>query len=161
MAKRILVIAVMIFAALEASAGDFVDEMCKSYKKVEGAQVISLGKTMLSMAFAKADKETKATLKKINKMTIVALDADKPGLGDRVKADLSTAEQKGAQLIGEMTDDKTKTYFKAYIVKEGELYTHLLMYFKSDDGTKSGLIDMSGRFLESDLETLGKSAKPI
>ena len=161
MTKRIMIVAVILFAALEASAGDFVDEMCKSYKQEEGAKVVTLGKTMLSMAFASADKESKATLKKINKMTIVSLDAAKSGLMDKVKADLDGAEKKGAQMIGETTDDKTKTYFKAYIVKEGEYYTHLLMFFKSEDGSQTGLIDMAGRFLESELETLGKSAKPI
>ena len=148
MAKRILIVAVMIFAALEASAGDFVDEMCKSYKKLDGAKVVTVGKAMLSVAFVSADKESKAVLKKINKMTIVALDPD-------------TAERKGAQMVGEMKDSKTKTWFRAYIVKEGEYFTHLLMLFKSDDGSQTGLIDMSGRFLESDLETLGKAAKPI
>ena len=161
MAKRILIVAVMIFAALEASAGDFVDEMCKSYKKVDGAKVITVGKAMLSVAFVSADKESKAVLKKINKMTIVALDPDTPGLVEKVYSDLATAERKGAQMIGEMKDSKTKTWFRAYIVKEGEYFTHLLMLFKSDDGSQTGLIDMSGRFLESDLETLGKAAKPI
>ena len=161
MTKRILIVAVMIFAALEASAGDFVDEMCKSYKKVDGAQVVSVGRAMLSVAFAKADKTSKAILKKIDKMTIIALDPGTAGLMEKVDADLASVERKGAQVIGEMKDDKTRTWFRAYIVKEGEYYTHLLMLFKSDDGAQTGLIDMSGRFLESDLETLGKAAKPI
>ena len=161
MAKRILIVAVMIFAALEASAGDFVDEMCKSYKKTDGAQVVTVGKAMLSVAFATAGKESKAVLRKINKMTIIALEKDAPGLIEKVHSDLAAAERQGALFLGETTDSKTGTYCKVYTVKAGDLYTHFLMFFKSSDGSKTGLVDMSGRFLESDFETLGKSANPI
>jgi hypothetical protein len=161
MAKRILIVAALVFAALEASAGDFVDEMCKSYKKTEGAQVVTVGRAMLSVAFARADKASKAALKKLNKMTIIALESGTPGLMDKVNADLAAVERQGALFLGETTDSKTGSYCKVYIMKDGEIYTHLLMFFKSDDSSKTGLVDMSGRFLESDLETLGKSANPI
>ena len=161
MTKWICVVAALLFAALEASAGDFVDEMWNSYKKEEGANVITMGKTMLSVVFATADKETKAAIKKINKMTIVALDAGNQAILKKVEKDLATAEKKGAQMAGETLDPKTNTLFKIYIVKEGEYYTHLLTYFKSNDGSKVGIVDMAGRFLESELEALGKSSKPI
>ena len=161
MTKRILIVAALLFAALEASAGDFVDEMCKSYKSREGAQVVTMGKGMLSVAFAGADKQSKAVLKKIKQMTIVALDPKVDGLMASLESDLASLESKGAQMIGESTDPKTKMWFKAYVVKEGEYYTHLLMLFKTEDSKNQGLIDMSGQFLESELETLGKSAKPL
>ncbi len=129
-----------------------IKSLGKEAVKVKDVEHVSVGRFMLGMASAFADKEERAALKMLDNIEIIGCDNLEyaPSLSGKV---LQIMDDIGASLLA--TQDDGKALNKVYALHDGEVVSELIVVVHAHDGALA-VFAISGEIPMERLDEISK-----
>lgn len=152
MMRRMLLLFVSFLPCIMLAQIPSMHKLGKAAGKVKGVEHASVGRFMLGMASAFADKEEREVFKMIDNIEMIKCCNSEytPSLSAKV---MEIVDDAGASHLA--TQDEGKVINEVYAVHDGKIVSELIIVVKDHDGNFS-VVAMSGRIPLERLDEISK-----